>query len=40
MGSLEEFKQQRDIKPGVLEACSSCGAQTDEKTCGSQLNDY
>lgn len=25
LGSLKEFKQQSDIKPGVLETCSSCG---------------
>ena len=31
VGSLKEFKQDSDIKPGVLEACSSCGVQTDEK---------
>lgn len=38
MGSLEGFKQQSDIKPGVLEAYSSCGVQTDEKRREIQLN--
>lgn len=40
MGSLEGFKQQSDIKPGVLEVCSSCGVQTDEKRRGIKLNGY